>query len=220
MQNFTSNNIVFLTFLFIGLSGPNKKGLIVKKIVFSAFIAAASMMATPAFAEVESGARIEAFAGLSELSIDMTDFKLGKKSDSSFVEGIGLGYDFAVSSKTAIGVDLEYLDPNEKINYNATNESLKAVSGDDLYVGARATFAVSKSLSLYTKAGYARGKVNASYISGTKTEKIGGVIDGIRAGVGAQLSFGKLYGFAEYRYTDYKGLFSRSQAMVGLGARF
>jgi outer membrane immunogenic protein len=191
-----------------------------RKNIMVIFAAAATMMSAPALAEVESGARVEVLAGYSEVSLDWTDFELGTQSDGGFAYGVGAGYDFAISSNAAIGVDLEYSDSNAKFVYNARPNFLEISAGRDLYVGARATFSVSKSLNLYAKAGYTRGLIELLSSNVLETLPESGGIDGGRAGVGAQLGSGKLYGFAEYAYTNYEGNFSRSQAMVGLGIRF
>jgi outer membrane immunogenic protein len=191
-----------------------------RKHVTLIFAAAASMMSAPALAEVESGARVEVLAGYTEVSLDWTDFELGTQSDGGFAYGVGAGYDFAISSNAAIGVDLEYSDSDAKFVYSAPPALLEASAGRDLYVGARATFSVSKSLNLYAKAGYTRSLIKLRYSDVLETLPESGGIDGGRAGAGAQLDFGKFYGFAEYAYTNYEADFSRNQAMVGLGIRF
>lgn len=190
------------------------------KNVTLALAGAASFFATPAFAEVQSGPRVEVLAGYDEISIDLSDFGLGKPSEDGIAYGVGAGYDFALSPTAAIGIDLEYTDSSANFAYDVPPEFAEVSAGRDLYVGARATFAVSNSFNIYAKAGYTNGRVNVFYDDGVDTFSDGGNGDGVRGGIGAQLVFGQLYGFAEYRYSNYEAGLSRNQGMLGLGARF
>ena len=191
-----------------------------KKFTICTLTAAAVLSATPAFAEVKSGARVEALVGFDEISVDLSDFGLDDESKSGVAYGVGAGYDFAVSPTAAFGIDVEYTQSSAKIEYEVAPEFLSATAGRDLYIGARATFAVSDTMNIYAKAGYTNGRVNVFYDDGVDTFSEGGNGDGVRGGIGAQLSFGQLYGFAEYRYSNYEGGIYRNQGMVGLGARF
>jgi len=191
------------------------------KIVVSLLLASSAVFAAnPAFAEVESGARAEVLVGYDDASVDLAELGLGSFSEGGVAYGVGLGYDFAVSSKTAIGIDVEYADSSTKVEYDVAPDFLKLSTGRDLYVGARATFAVSDSLNLYAKAGYTNARLKVVYDDGVSVTTAAANGDGIRGGIGAQLNFGKAYALAEYRYSNYEGDLSRNQAMLGLGVRF
>ena len=191
-----------------------------KKFVTSVLATSVAFCATPAFAEVTSGARAEVMVGYDEVSIDLSDFGLANESQGDVAYGVGLGYDFAVSPNAALGIDVEYSDSSAKFEYAVAPETLVASTGRDLYVGARATFAVSDSFNLYAKAGYTNARVKIVYDDGVTAISESGNGEGIRGGIGGQVSFGKAYGFAEYRYSNYEAGISRNQGMVGLGIRF
>ncbi len=191
-----------------------------KKFITLALASAAVLSATPAFADVQSGFRAEGLVGYDEITADLTDFGLGEPSEGGFAYGVGLGYDFAVSEKAALGVDLEFADSSTNIEYDDGIEAAGVSTGRDLYVGARATFAVSDSINLYAKAGYTNARVNAFYDDGVTVISDSANGDGIRGGIGAQLNLDKLYVFTEYRYSNYEAGISRNQGMAGLGFRF
>lgn len=191
-----------------------------KKFITTAFVASAAFSATPAFAEIQSGARAEALIGYDNVSVDLSDLGFEDGDKGGFAYGVGLGYDFAVSEKAAIGIDVEYSDSSTKVEVEVAPEFARVSTGRDLYVGARATFAVSDSVNLYAKAGYTNARIKAFYDDGIDTFSESANGDGIRGGVGAQFSVGQAYLLAEYRYSNYEGGFSRNQGMVGIGVRF
>lgn len=191
-----------------------------KKFITLAIAATATLSATPAFADVQTGFRAEGMVGYDEVSLDLTDFELGNPSEGGFAYGLGVGYDFAVSPKAALGVDLEFADSSTNVEYDDGSLIARVSTGRDLYVGARATFAVSESINLYAKAGYTNARVNAFYDDGVTRISESDNGDGIRGGIGAQLNIDRLYVFTEYRYSNYEAGVSRNQGMVGLGFRF
>ena len=191
-----------------------------KKFITLALAATAALSATPAFADVQSGFRAEGLLGYDEISVDLTEYDLGNPSEGGFAYGVGLGYDFAVSEKAALGIDLEFADSSTNIEYDDGVEAVGVSAGRDLYVGARATFAVGDSVNLYAKAGYTNARLNAFYNDGVTFISESDNGDGIRAGVGAQLNLDKLYVFTEYRYSNYEAGISRNQGMAGIGFRF
>lgn len=175
---------------------------------------AATTFATPALANNVSGPRVEAVLGWDNVSVI-------DESRGGFLYGIGAGYDFAVSSKSSLGIDVEYTDSTTDIEFTDGADSAKVSTGRDLYVGGRFTTAVSEKFALYAKAGYTNARIKA-------TETVGGVTvsdaangDGIRGGVGGQyLIGGNTYLGAEYRYSNYEGDFSRHQVAATFGVRF
>lgn len=64
-------------------------------------------------------------------------------------------------------------------------------TGRDLYVGARATFAVSDTLNLYAKGGYTNARIKGARGDGTATISDTDIGDRIRGGIGAQLNLAK-----------------------------
>lgn len=182
--------------------------------------ATTAFVTTPAFAETVSGPRVEVLVGYDKVSLDLSDFGLGSESEDGVFYGVGLGYDLAVSPTTAIGLDVEYADSSTKVVYDVAPEYVKLSAGRDLYVGGRATFAVSETFNVYAKAGYTNARIKLFATDGVDTYSDSANGDGVRAGVGGQLSFGQIYALAEYRYSNYEDGFSRNQALVGIGARF
>ena len=167
------------------------------------FVAAASVVfATPAFAEdaaAPAGARVEALVGYDNVSAEGEDV-------DGVLFGLGAGYDFAVGSGVALGLDIEAAE--------STTDIGDVSAARDLYAGARATFAVGGSTNLYLKAGY----TNARF----KVEGLGGEnFDGVRVGAGLQTGIGgKAYVGGEVRYSNYEYDLSRLQAAVIVGTRF
>ena len=186
------------------------------------FFAVIAIFATsPAFAEVNSGTRVEVFSGYDNISIDTSDYGLGKYDKSGITFGIGIGYDIAAGENFALGLDAEFSDSSTNYVFDDGTEYLKISTGRDLYIGARGTVAASKALNIYAKAGYTNTRLKLTYDDGSGIVSDSGNGDGIRAGIGGQLALGeKAYASAEYRYSNYEADFSRSQVLVGLGYRF
>ena len=172
-----------------------------KKLLFVAGVASA-VLATPAVAQdtaTPAGPRVEALLGY-----DVVSF--GGSDEGGVLFGLGAGYDFAVGSGVALGLDIEASDSTTDVG------DLKA--GRDLYAGARATFAVSPSANLYVKAGYTNARIKLEDCCSENG-------DGFRVGVGGQIGIGgKAYVGGEYRYSNYESDFSRHQFAAIIGTRF
>ena len=172
-----------------------------KKFLIAAGIASV-VVATPAVAQTAAapaGPRVEALLGYDVVSFDGSD-------EGGVLFGIGAGYDFAVGSGVALGLDVEASDSTTDVG------DLKA--GRDLYAGGRVSFAVSPSANLYVKGGYTNARIK---LEGCCSENG----DGFRLGVGGQLGIGgKAYVGGEYRYSNYESDFSRHQFAATIGTRF
>lgn len=183
-----------------------------KKIAILCVTAAAvAAVATPASAEVKTGARIEAVTGYDNVSFDAG----GVDVDASGVTfGLGAGYDFAAGKKVALGIDVEGTMATTDLDPTPT-DSIKAKR--DLYAGGRLTTALSDKVNLYFKAGYTNARFRAT--SGGVTDS--GNLDGIRGGAGLQFAIGKsAYIGGEYRYSNYEADVTRHQGVLALGLRF
>jgi len=104
-------------------------------------------------------------------------------------------------------------------------DSLRVRAGRDLYVGGRVGFGVGSNSLVYAKAGYTNARFRADYDDGTAatvadfTQRTN--LDGIRAGVGAQIGVGsRAYLRTEYRYSNYQDGVDRHQVVGGFGVRF
>ena len=175
-----------------------------KKIVLLAGLSIAAIAATPAAAQdtqtaAPTGGRIEALVGYDIVSFAGED-------EGGVLYGVGAGYDFAVGTGVALGVDVEASDSTTDIDIVST--------GRDLYAGVRATVAVSDAANLYVKGGYTNARIKAEGLGGANG-------DGFRLGAGAQFSIGgKAYVGGEYRYSNYESDFSRHQFAATIGTRF
>jgi outer membrane immunogenic protein len=206
--------------LYCANKGKKYNGKIMNKSISIILASAVALSATPVLAEVTTGPRAEVLVGYDSASVDLGEFGLGSYSEGGVAYGVGLGYDFAATPTAAIGLDVEYADSSTNIEYRDGSVFAKVSTGRDLYVGARATFAVSEAFNLYAKAGYTNARLKAFVTDGVDSFSESANGDGIRAGVGGQLNFGKVYALAEYRYSNYEANLSRNQALVGLGIRF
>lgn len=145
-------------------------------------------------------------------------------SKSGVAYGIAAGYDVDLGSKAFVGIE-----------GSADDSSTKACASDVLVLGDRACVKAGRDLSvvgrigyklsdmhkIYALAGYANGRVKATYDDGTTSGSIASNGDGLRLGAGLQLGLGShLYGKLEYRYTNYQSDFSRHQVLAGFGAAF
>ena len=185
-------------------------------------LANVAMLATPASAQDEfSGFRIEAVAGWDNEGVDYDDdvFNGGKRDDDGFILGAGAGYDVQMdrlvfggeAEFTESTLDREYQEQGARpANPIATpiSATYNIEGGGDIYLGARAGFAVSPNALLYGKIGYSWHKLA---IEGSGTDNgvpftIDEQIDlgGLRLGAGGEMNFGEnFYGKLEYRYSNY-----------------
>ena len=180
--------------------------------------AALAGLAAPAAAATTSGGRVEAIVGWDHGSVSLDDFGINDSVNADgILFGIGAGYDFAVSETASLGIDLEATESTADLEAGDPDDTRISV-GRDLYVGGRATFAVSPAANLYVKAGYTNARLKISDDSGFSASENG---DGIRGGVGAQFMIGgNAYVGAEYRYSNYEADISRHQVVGNIGFRF
>ncbi|MFT3965181.1 MAG: outer membrane beta-barrel protein [Sphingobium sp.] len=194
--------------------------------------------ATPAMAQDErapfTGPRVEAVVGYDNLSggDDGVD-----DSVDGLAYGVGLGYDVQFG-QAIVGIEGEVLGSTTKLrgyDINIPGDGAQLRAGRDLYIGARAGFAVAPATLVYLKGGYTNGKLNARYYSpsGFYAEE-GRTMDGWRIGAGIEQKFNLFgpggYVKAEYRYSNYSNLnlgdfnadidVDRHQVVAGVGVRF
>ena len=181
--------------------------------------AGALAIAAPASAAAPSGARVEALIGLDDLGLD----SFGNRDDprsSGLVYGLGAGYDFALGTGVAVGVDVEASDSAAGIRFVSPPDDNSFDLGLDLYAGARLTVAVAESVNLYAKGGYSSVRSRRQLINPTFPQTIETSEGGVRAGAGLQVELaGNLYVGGEYRFSTY-GEFDRHQGVATLGVRF
>lgn len=189
-----------------------------KKVLLTAATAAIAFAAAPASAQTAApavGARAELLVGYDVVRIDLEDFGIDDtESDSGLLYGLGLGYDFAVSSSMTAGFDVEVSDSTAE---EGDEDSGQLSAGRDLYAGARVSFPVGTGANVYLKAGYTNFRLKAEL----GDEEEGENLDGVRLGIGAQFPIsGKAYAGGEYRYSNYEANFTRHQFAAVLGMRF
>jgi outer membrane immunogenic protein len=174
-------------------------------------LGASLLAATPALAG--SGPRVEALAGWDRSSLDEGQYGLGTYSKTGLAYGGAVGYDWALAPAVSVGVDGEI--DGTTARYDRGSSSMRV--GRDLYLGGRATLAITSVTSLYAKLGYADGRLSATMPGYAVT----GNHDGVRFGVGAQQSLAPhVYALLEYRHTSYSDNYSRNQLMTGIGFHF
>jgi outer membrane immunogenic protein len=195
-----------------------------RKFAFAALCLAATI-ATPALAQDNpnpnlGGFHVDGIVGWDHPSIQ------GEHSDG-VTYGIGAGYDFQAGN-AIFGVEAEASDSTADRTVNGAviaGDSLRVRAGRDLYVGGRVGFGVGGNSLIYAKAGYTNARVRADYDDGTAATANDFVqrtnLDGIRAGVGAQIGVGSnAYLRTEYRYSNYQDGVDRHQVVGGFGVRF
>jgi outer membrane immunogenic protein len=183
----------------------------------------AGTIATPAFAQDNNnlgGFRIEGLVGYDHPSIE-------DENADGIVYGVGVGYDFQAGN-AVFGIEAEATDSSADESLTGValaGDTLRVRAGRDLYVGGRAGFGIGGNSLIYAKAGYTNARVRVDYEDGTVgtvndfTES--GNLDGIRAGVGAQIGIGSnAYLRTEYRYSNYEAGVDRHQVVGGVGFRF
>jgi len=179
-----------------------------KTVIFAAVAAAAFAVSAPALAQEAApftGARAEALVGYDKLKTNSN----GLGSPDGLLYGIGLGYDIQAGG-AVLGIEGEVADSTTKRTILGT----KVSAARDLYIGARAGFAIGDQALAYVKAGYTNARV--------KTQGFGGDNgDGVRLGAGLEYRLGgQLFVKGEYRYSNYEGDVERHQFVTGLGVRF
>jgi outer membrane immunogenic protein len=163
--------------------------------------------ATPALAQEAApftGPRAEVVGGWDHVSA-------GGESESGFTYGGAIGYDLQ-RGNAVFGIEGEITGATTDRDF--TGGSIEA--GRDLYAGVRAGVIAAPNTLLYVKGGYANGRITAE----AGGDDVSTDLDGFRVGAGVERSFGRFYGKAEYRYTNYSQDVSRHQVLAGLGVRF
>jgi outer membrane immunogenic protein len=157
-------------------------------------------------------------------------------SDSGFLYGVRLGYDFSIGRSVALGIEGEAanstLDNRSTFDLAPDIVTTEADLGRTLYAGGRIAVAVAPRVSIYGRAGYVNRRVSGR-IEIVRTSPAGpgtllvsqrfqSFFDGIRLGVGTQARLtGNLYGGVEYRFDTYGGELADShQTALSLGLRF
>lgn len=184
--------------------------------------AAAAMFACApgvALAQDFDGARIEARIGYETPTVSGDDlgdedvYKIG----SAVSYGGEIGFDLRASDKVVVG---------PYANYEFSN--VEACDGPDclqvdgnLSVGGRIGFAVSPTVQIFAKAGYANITLSADTSFGDDSESKGG----IQGAIGAAMNFTpNAYGMVEFSYADYGDLYGinlqRRHVAAGVGFRF
>jgi len=180
----------------------------------AAGVAALVFASSSASAADLTGSRIEARLGWN--SVSAMD-----ESESGVVYGVAIGHDFAVSPKVVIGGEVAFDLNNAKECVSAFGEEACLKAKRDLSVAARIGYLVAEDALLYAKAGYANGRIRATYDDGVDKIGVSEDGDGVVLGAGLEHNFsGKLYAKVEYSYTNYEADFSRHQIITGLGIRF
>lgn len=191
------------------------------RIVYAAAVLAAAS-AAPAFAQNAApapfvGGHVEAITGYDSISVD-------GDSDGGIAYGIAGGYDFSLGGTMRAGLELEAAESTAEecaSNVIVAGDEACVEARRDLYVGGRLGAVVGDNVLLYGKLGYTNARIAAVYDNGTTVVSDAGNGDGIRAGAGVDVAFGRnMFVRAEYRYSNYESDFSRHQGVVGLGFRF
>jgi outer membrane immunogenic protein len=193
-----------------------------RKFAFAAALLAGTI-ATPALAQDNNnlgGFRVEGLIGYDHPSIQ-------DEGADGVAYGVGVGYDFQ-SGNAVFGIEAEAMDSSADQSVAGTvipGDSLRVRAGRDLYIGGRAGFGIGGNSLIYAKAGYTNARFRVDYEDGTAattadfTDRTN--LDGIRAGVGAQIGLGsRAYVRTEYRYSNYQDGVDRHQVVGGLGFRF
>jgi outer membrane immunogenic protein len=175
--------------------------------------------ATPAAAE---GFRAEIHGGWDHARADDAG---NNDSDSGIVYGIGAGYDFAISPKVELGLDLSAdLSTMEECEASVVlpGDSACLDAGRDLAAAVRLGYKVSDRGTLYALAGYTNARFRFDYTTPAGvTTRDSRNLDGFRLGAGYQHGFGeKMYGKVEYRYSNYEADVTRHQVLLGVGVNF
>jgi len=186
-----------------------------------ASVAVLAAAASPAAAE---GFRAEIHGGWDHARADGPGIN-NNDSDSGIVYGIGAGYDFAISPKVELGLDLSAdLSSLEECESSVVlpNDRACLDAGRDLAAAIRLGYKVSDRGTLYALAGYTNARFRFDYTTpGGVTTRDGRNLDGFRLGAGYQHDFGKrMYGKVEYRYSNYEAGVTRHQALMGVGVKF
>lgn len=200
------------------------------------YLTAAAMLlsATAASAANFTGPWVEARGGWDSVQLKASANGASiSGSKSGFVYGGAAGFDIAVGAKAIAGVQIGGYGTSTKVCgeiYGNDQACLKA--GRDFEVLARLGFKAGADTLIYGLAGYANGKISATYVDYgniTNSGTASATGSGLRVGAGVEQSYGKAYAKLEYRYTSYTKSdigfgadigFNRHQVLAGVGYRF
>ena len=193
-----------------------------RKFAFAAALLAGTI-ATPALAQDNpnlGGFHVDGIVGWDRSNIQ-------DEHANGVTYGVGAGYDFRAGN-AIFGVEAEASDSSADRSVTGAviaGDSLRVRAGRDLYVGGRVGVGVGSNSLVYAKAGYTNARFRADYDDGTAATAADFVqrtnLDGIRAGVGAQIGVGsRAYLRTEYRYSNYQDGVDRHQVVGGFGVRF
>jgi outer membrane immunogenic protein len=202
----------------------------------SYFIAAAALVsASSASAADFTGPWVEARGGWDsvQLAISANNTSI-TESQSGVVYGGAAGFDVAVGKTVVVGLQGGIYGTTAKVcSAVYGNDEACLSAGRDLEALARIGFRAGDNTLVYGLAGYANGRISASYVDFDDITNSGAVSDtgdGIRIGAGVEQTYSDgLYAKVEYRYTSYTksdigfGVdvgFNRHQVLVGAGYRF
>jgi outer membrane immunogenic protein len=156
------------------------------------------------------GFRIELLAGFDDSSFD-----------HGLLYGARVGYDFRVAGRVSLGLDAELTDPTTKQDIKPFS-NIVVHDGPDLYLGARASFALSRRFSLHGAAGYTHARLGHYELApGNVIVGVEQNYNGYRLSAGGQFRLGRhAFVGAEYRYTNYDTVQMRDQYVATIGFRF
>ncbi len=208
-------------------------------------IVPAIAIASPATAQdaARGGFRVGVLGGLDIVrsgSTERTGIDGDDQSAEGFLYGVEAGFDLPLGG-AVLGIEGEWSDSTGKAKANRRDPNLfgygEVKAGRDLYVGARAGFAVAPATLAYVKGGYTNAHLDTVLGNGSVSDRERFRLDGWRIGAGLQQSistnsYAKLeyrysnYGKADYRFADggTSGQFDvdtdRHQIVAGVGVRF
>jgi len=174
--------------------------------------AAAALFAVPAAADAQAFLQVE--TGLDSVSAE-------GESDQGVAYGVTAGYDIPLGNGMFIGAQATAADSTTKECATSGTERLCIKTGRDLSAVARLGTAVGEKANLYVLGGYTNARLKVTYTDGVDRISDGENGDGWRIGAGAEYNLNaNLFVKAEYRYSNYKGDFSRHNAILALGTKF
>jgi outer membrane immunogenic protein len=209
--------------------------------------APALALATPAFAQDGDtrvgGFRVEGIVGGDRIDINEDESDLERGDPRGNIAGAfyggSIGFDIG-TGPAMFGIDAEYtettadrgifadVDPTSNV---LIREIASVEFGRDLYIGGRATFAVSNSVNFYVKGGYTNFKAAVKLAEDDLQDELekelgdedpASTLDGLRGALGFQYSPGgsNTYYGLEGRYSNYESGVDKKQIALVVGLRF
>ncbi|MEH3123027.1 MAG: outer membrane beta-barrel protein [Sphingomonas phyllosphaerae] len=189
----------------------------------------AACVACAAFASSPAVAQDRTFTGPSVSAIIGIDHNRESDNRTGAVNGGQVGYDVQAGG-LVIGAEAELTGSTSKgcRRYQGTAPVSTNIACEkalrDLYIGGRIGTVVGGSTLIYGKVGYTNARTGSEFTySATPAYNFAGGLDsdGVRVGGGIEKRLGGgLSVKAEYRYSNYEGLYSRHQGVLGIGFRF